>query len=190
MLGGAYMLDVVALSFAIGFLRGGRIKELPKFSGLWSLIVSIGLQIMSQFVPQWSGILVSMSYLFVLYFFFRNRQHEDMRVFMIGWLLNALVIWANMGKMPVDLEQAQRLSYPIDALVNGTDFKHIALTAETNLPFLADSIYKPLIIPRVISIGDLFIMLGAFLLVQRLMSKPVSLIRLREGKNYAVKHSK
>jgi len=83
------------------------------------------------------------------------------------------------------LEQAQRLSYPIDALVNGTDFKHIAMSAQTHLPFLGDFIYKPIFIPRVISIGDIFIMLGTFLLVQRIMNKPISLIRLREGKRYA-----
>jgi hypothetical protein len=40
----------------------------------------------------------------------------------------------------------------------------------------------------VISIGDIFIMLGAFLLVQRLMNKPISLLQLREGKSYATKN--
>lgn len=181
------MLDVVALSFIIGFLRGGRIREVPKFNMLWTLGVSILLQITSALVPQWTGITVSISYLFILLFFFYNREHEDIRIFMIGWFLNALVIWANYGRMPVDLEQASRLSYPIDALLHGTDFKHVALTSDTNLPFLADFIYKPIIFPRVISIGDIFIMLGTFLLVQRIMSKPISLIRLREGKSYATK---
>jgi hypothetical protein len=187
-LGGTYMFDVVALSFAIGFLRGGRIRELPKFHQLWTLFISLLLQLSSSILPQLSGVLISASYLFIIVFFYSNREHEDFRIFMIGWLLNALVIWSNFGKMPVDIEQARKLSYPIDALIQGTDFKHIALTAETNLPFLADFIYKPLIIPRVISIGDIFIMLGTFLLVQRIMNKPISLIRLREGKNYAVKH--
>ncbi|GIO07308.1 hypothetical protein J31TS6_33360 [Brevibacillus reuszeri] len=184
------MTDVVVLSFAIALIRRGKISSFPKFYFIWALIVSVALQFCSQLIPTWSGIFVCLSYLFVLAFFISNRQHEDMRIFMIGWLLNALVIWANAGKMPVDLEQASKLSYPIDALINGTDFKHIALTAETKLSFLADIIYKPFIIPRVISIGDIFIMLGTFLLVQRLLNKPISLIRLREGKNYAVKHSK
>ncbi len=182
------MLDVVILSFAIGFLRGGRIRELPVFNKLWVLAVSILLQIGSSIFVQFSGILVGISYLLLIYFFFGNREHEDIRIFMIGWMLNALVIWANFGKMPVDLEQASRLSFPIDALVNGTDFKHTVLNSETNLPFLGDLIYKPFIIPRVISIGDLFIMLGTFLLVQRIMNKPISLIRLREGKSYAAKN--
>ncbi|MGZ0051826.1 DUF5317 family protein [Brevibacillus gelatini] len=56
------------------------------------------------------------------------------------------------------------------------------------MPFLTDVIYMPLIIPRVISIGDIFIMLGAFLLVQRLMNKPISLLQLHEGKRYATKN--
>ncbi|MCG5027033.1 DUF5317 domain-containing protein, partial [Anoxybacillus flavithermus] len=72
-------------------------------------------------------------------------------------------------------------------VLNGTDFKHTVLTEQTVLPFLSDIIYMPSIIPRVISIGDIFIMLGAFLLVQRLMNKPISLLQLREGKSYATK---
>jgi len=179
------MLDVVALAFVIGFLRGGRIKEFPQFSMIWSLAISILLQVGSSLLPNISGVLICLSYLFIILFFYGNREHEDIRILMIGWLLNFIVIWANGGKMPVDLEQAQRLSYPIDALVNGTDFKHIAMSAQTHLPFLGDFIYKPIFIPRVISIGDIFIMLGTFLLVQRIMNKPISLIRLREGKRYA-----
>jgi len=179
------LLDVVAFSFAVAFLRGGRIREIPTFKGFWALLASIVLQIASSFLQDISGIFVCLAYVFILVFFYQNREYEDIRIFTIGWFLNALVIWANFGKMPVDLEQARRLPHSIEPLIQGTDFKHIAMTAETKLPFLADFIYKPIIIPRVISIGDFFIILGTFLLVQRIMNKPISLIRLREGKSYA-----
>lgn len=182
------MYDVVALAFLIGFIRGGRISEIPTFRGLWALAIGFLMQFIGSFyLVQWAGIVVSISYLFILMFFFMNREHEDIRIFMIGWSLNALVIWANKGRMPVDLEQASKIGVPIEPLIQGTDFKHIALTAETSLPFLADFIYKPIFIPRVISIGDIFIMLATFLLVQRIMKVPISLIKLREGKNYALK---
>lgn len=182
------MLDVVALSFIIGYIRGGRIREIPKFYKLWLLAIGFLLQYMgSLFFVQWAGIIVSISYIFMIMFFFNNREHEDIRIFMLGWFLNALVIWANSGKMPVDLEQAKRIGEAVEPLINGTSFKHIALTAETKLPFLADFIYKPIIVTRVISIGDIFVMLGTFLLVQRIMNKPISLIRLREGNSYAAK---
>ncbi|MGE5703601.1 MAG: DUF5317 domain-containing protein [Clostridia bacterium] len=181
------MLDVVVVSFLVAFLRGGRIKEMPHFKSLWALIASIVFQISSAFVGQYAGILVGISYGFILVFFFGNREQEDMRIFTIGWLLNALVIWANQGRMPVDLEQAKKVDFPIEQLIAGTDYKHILLTAETKLPFLADFIYKPFYFERVISIGDLFIILATFLLVQRIFNKPISLIRLREGKIYEAK---
>nr|WP_239565493.1 DUF5317 domain-containing protein [Brevibacillus fulvus] len=171
----------------IAFLRGGRIKDIPKFYRLYLLAISIILQVCAGIWHEIAGIFISLSYLFILLFFFFNKQHEDIRIFLLGWFLNALAIWSNKGRMPIDLEQAKKLPYDLEPVINGTNFKHSVLTEATNLPFLTDIIYMPVIIPRVISIGDLFIMLGAFLLIQRLMNKPISLIHLREGKNYAAK---
>jgi len=183
------MTDVIILSFLVGFLRGGRVREFPQFQRLWALAAGFLLQLIgSFFFVEWAGLFVSISYMLILVFFMSNREFEDIRILMIGWFLNALVIWANFGKMPVDVELAQKHGLPVEPLLQGTDFKHAAMTAETNLPFLADVISKPFIIPRVISIGDIFIMLGIFLLVQRLMDKPLSLIQLREGKSYAAKN--
>jgi len=182
------LLDIIVISFLVAFIRGGRLKEIPSFQKLIFLGISLCLQITSFFLPHWGGVFVSLAYIFLLLFFFCNREHEDIRIFMIGWFLNALAIWSNFGKMPIDLEQAKKLPYSIEGIVNGTDFKHNVLTELTNLPFLADVIYMPFPMARVISVGDIFIMLGAFLLVQRVMNKPISLIRLREGKNYATKN--
>jgi len=181
------LLDVISFSFIVGLLRGGRIKDLPKFEKLFLLLISIGLQVCSAFFPAYGGSFVSIAYVFILVFLVVNRKYEDMRIFMIGWFLNALAIWTNGGKMPIDLEQAKKLPYDLTSVINGTNFKHSVLTESSNLPFLSDIIYMPFVIPRVISIGDLFIMLGAFLLVQRIMNKPISLIQLREGKTYATK---
>ncbi|WP_255298483.1 DUF5317 domain-containing protein [Brevibacillus dissolubilis] len=149
---------------------------------------SIVLQLCSAFLPGWSGVLVSLAYVGTLLFFMFNREHEDIRIFMVGWFMNALAIWLNGGKMPIDLEQAKKLPYSLDAVINGTDFKHSVLTEVTRVPFFADIIYMPYPIPRVISLGDVFIMIGAFLLIQRIMNKPISLVHLREGKNYATKN--
>jgi len=183
------LLDVIGFSFLIAFIRGGKIKEVPKFHSLYLLGLSIGLQILSGLFPSYGGFFVSISYFFILMFLVLNREYEDIRIFMIGWFLNAIAIWSNEGKMPIDIEQAKKLPYDLTPVLNGTNFKHSILTESSNVPFLTDIIYMPFVIPRVISIGDIFIMLGTFLLVQRLMNKPVSLIQLREGKRYAIKNS-
>lgn len=181
------LLDVICFSFLVALIRGGRIKEFPKFQKIYLLVITIGLQVCAVFFPLIGGIFISIAYLFILAFLVFNREFEDIRIFMVGWFLNSLAIWTNGGKMPIDPVQASKLPYDFEEVVNGTNFKHSVLTESTNLPFLTDVIYMPSIIPRVISIGDIFIMLGAFLLVQRLMNKPISLIRLREGKSYAAK---
>lgn len=179
------LLDVIVFSFIVALLRGGRLKEIPVFRRLYLLGFGIGLQILSAFIPQWGNVFVSISYLFMLLFFISNREYEDIRIFMIGWFLNALVIWVNWGKMPVDIEQARKGPWPLEPILNGYDYKHTVLTDQTHLSFLTDIIFVPFPIPRVISFGDLFIVLGAFLLIQRIMNKPISLIQLREGKKYA-----
>lgn len=181
------LLDVIFVSFVIALVRGGRIREFPKFHKIWLLGISIGLQVCSALFHSFGGLFISVAYAFILAFLLFNRRHEDMRIFMVGWFLNAIAIWTNQGKMPLDLEQARKLPYDLEPIINGTNFKHSVLTEASNLPFLTDVIYMPSIIPRVISIGDIFIMLGAFLLVQRLMNKPISLLQLREGKKYATK---
>ncbi|WP_429844190.1 DUF5317 family protein [Brevibacillus sp. FIR094] len=182
------LLDVIALSFLVALLRGGRIKEFPKFNQLKLLIVTILLQACAVFFPMIGGMFISIAYVFILAFLVFNREFEDMRIFLIGWFLNAIAIWSNNGKMPIDLVQAAKLPYDLEPVINGTNFKHSVLTESSNFPFLTDVIYMPSIIPRIISIGDIFIMLGAFLLVQRLMNKPISLLQLREGKSYATKN--
>ncbi|WP_019123290.1 DUF5317 domain-containing protein [Brevibacillus massiliensis] len=182
------LLDVILFSFIVAFLRGGRIKNIPTFHKLPFLAASLLLQLCSALMPEWGGGFVSLAYVCMLLFFFYNRAHEDIRIFLIGWLLNSLVIWTNLGRMPVDLELASKLPYSIEPIVNGTDFKHTVLSEATHLPFLGDIIYMPLPIPRLISVGDLFIMLGTFFLVQRIMNKPISLVRLRAGKHYAARH--
>ncbi|MFD2369354.1 DUF5317 domain-containing protein [Brevibacillus sp. GCM10020057] len=182
------LLDVICFSFIVAFLRGGRVKAIPSFRLLYLLIISIALQVVSAFLPSYGGIFVSISYVLILVFLASNRKYEDIRILMIGWFLNALAIWTNHGKMPIDLEQAKKTPYDLTPIINGTNFKHSVLTESTNLPFLTDIIYMPFVIPRVISIGDIFIMLGTFFLVQRFMNKPISLIQLREGKSYAAKN--
>lgn len=180
------LIEIIAISFIIAFLRGGKVATI-KFNKPGFLASGIILQIAANF-NFYSGFLMSVAYLCVILFFYANREHEDFRIFMIGWLLNALAIWSNKGKMPIDMTLAERLPFSTEKLIAGTDFKHVVLTDASNLPFLSDVIYMPFIIPRVISIGDIFIMLGAFLLVQRLLNKPISLMKLREGKNYAIKN--
>ncbi|SED13486.1 DUF5317 domain-containing protein [Paenibacillus sp. GP183] len=177
------LLDIIILSFVVAFLRGGRIKEIPKFHKLVFLLISVILQVCSIFLPHGIGkVIVSVAYLSAIVFLYKNRMWEDVRVIMIGWMLNAITIWVNLGRMPIDLEQAKKTPFDVTALLNGDDWKHAIIDNTTRLSFLSDIIYVPYPVPRVISIGDIFVAFGVFLLIQRMMNKPISLKGLHEGK--------
>lgn len=167
------LLEIVVLSFVIAFLRGGRFNQFPRFNKIPLLFGSVALQLGSALVTDLSGYLISLAYMLTIVFFWFNREHLDIKFFSVGWLLNAIVIWANQGKMPIDLIQASKLPYSLEKVINGTDFKHSMLTQASHFPYLADIIYMPYVFPRVISVGDIFIMIGTFLLVQRLANKTI-----------------
>jgi len=79
----------------------------------------------------------------------------------IGNLCNALVIAFNQGKMPVK----------VPAIVDNPVFDrgHMLLTSSTKLEYLADIIFIRIPSFRIymLSIGDIFLMIGVFLLIQR-----------------------
>lgn len=181
---------VILASLLVALIRKGRF-DLPKFHGIYFIAASVVLQLIAIFVNQSviGNIVVSVSYLTTILFLFSNREFEEMRIVMIGWLLNAIAVWSNFGRMPVDLEQAKKLPFPIESLLNGTDWKHSIITESTHFPILSDIFYISFPVQRVLSIGDIFLVIGIFLLIQRLMNKPISLLKIREGKRDVQKTS-
>lgn len=176
-------LYVIGISLVVALFRKGRF-DLPKFQAVYFLGASIVMQLIAIFIhlSVIESILVSISYLTTMLFLVYNSKYEEMRIVMIGWLLNAIAIWTNFGRMPVDLEQAKKLPFPIDSLLDGTDWKHTVATDTTHFSILGDIFYLPFPVQRVMSIGDIFLVIGIFLLIQRLMNKPISLLKIREGK--------
>ncbi len=96
-----------------------------------------------------------------------------MKLFLIGTLLNFIVIFANGGKMPVSLSGPKWQENPIDITISDIDFKHMSLDENTRLPYLADVILiaKPYPFPKILSIGDVFLNLGLFFFLQEEMLK-------------------
>lgn len=81
----------------------------------------------------------------------------------MGTLLNLVPIAFNNGKMPVQLNET----------LSGTHFDigHVLLTEATRFRWLSDIIFirEPYPFPKIISIGDIFIVIGVFLLIQQIM---------------------
>lgn len=111
--------------------------------------------------------IVSYGMLFASFWF--NRKRIGFIAMGGGCLLNAVVIIANGGSMPVSIEVLKKanLTKALEALESGVDIKHTVLCEGTKLAFLSDIIhvpYFPGFLIRVVSIGDLIVVLGLLIL--------------------------
>lgn len=105
-----------------------------------------------------------------------NRRYAGILVIGAGYIMNALVMALNGGKMPVSTDALQKagLTDALDILRKGMDGKHSIITEATRLPFLGDIIVMPRILGRmmeIVSTGDLVIAAGLFILMLEFMTR-------------------
>ena len=116
-----------------------------------------------------------------LVFVWLNRGLRGMPILMIGLVLNLLVIAANGGWMPISPVTAGNLpggSDPEQATL-GTRFGQkdvLLLPEDTRLEFLSDRYLLPswMHYATAFSLGDVFVAVGAFLLLARPRAAPTS----------------
>lgn len=165
------------LAVIVGFIRGGRFSNIPKFRFAWLLFPVALMQVLALLVHNLSPVLISLSYAVTLVVLAANWSYEEVRILLIGTVSNALVIWTNGGTMPVLYVPALHHLASAGAFTSAS-FWHKLLTSRSNFPILADIMYVPYPVPDMMSFGDIFIAAGGCLLIQRLMNKPVPLSRL------------
>lgn len=169
-----WMLLVLVISIVLGWIRGGRLRNLTEIRvRLWWLL-PLGFILLgaSSFVPSdrhdLAVGLILVSYLPLLLFVWLNREMTGMWVAGMGILMNFTVIVLNSG-MPV-LEEAVRIAGGSSDIVLGA--KHVLLDESTRLPFLADIIPLP---GAVLSLGDVFLAIGIGAFLEDQMRRPLSL---------------
>jgi hypothetical protein len=171
------------VSICVGVLRGGSVRILAHLKlRSWPLVLAaLGAQVVAAFggnafsSPRSvyvAGMVVSA--VLVTVFVVRNRWLAGMPLVALGFVLNAVVITAN-GGMPVSIHAADDAGVVVDEANFSKDQKHILLTDDTVLPYLADVI--PLPTPgglgaNVLSVGDLVLATGIGILVCNGMLRP------------------
>lgn len=176
-------LFVIAAAAIIGIAAGRNKKKYSaskelRFEKTWLAILAFSLQIISRILGAKGIIFAEINYMLIqavmiillMLCFWFNRKHIGLWFVGAGALMNALVMFANGGRMPVDSESMKRAGIDrlSDALTSSEDLKHVILNENTRLWFLSDIIHLPGIIGigmNVVSIGDLVIAFGLFLLV-------------------------
>jgi len=177
------LAEAVVISFIIGLLSGGSLKRLShlEMNLMYLPMVAFALEfiggkllsnnydIFMQNKDLWTLMIELLVYMTLSYFFYKNRHLPGMMILLGGTLLNFVVIISNSGYMPVDPTLGIKYGYEtsLAMLKNGEVFAHEVTGESTVLAVLSDWIIipPPWPMPKTISIGDIIIDVGAFILI-------------------------
>ena len=176
-----YLLIVIVIGIAVGYIRGGSISNLSNanLNFGWLLYLGIALIVAAQFIPAsasfWAFVLVVASFGLVFGVSALNYRVPGMVGVGIGALCNFVVIVANRG-MPVSKAAAIAAGKLTPQAQEGLLLrgKHFLDTGEARLRFLGDN-YAIFGRQPILSIGDFIIWAGIIVILQHLMQpKPES----------------
>jgi hypothetical protein len=179
------LIALFGLGLAAGLLRGGKLRNLAslRLRHAWLPLLAFGLQACfvvfgrePASIPTWVRIFVLLiTFAGLIGFLLSNRHLPGGRLLLAGAALNAIVMLANGGFMPVTPQALARSGHSGYIVAQGGDqfvrrSKDIVLEKEeTRLWFLSDVIGIPAPLPfsSNFSPGDLVIGLGAAWLTYR-----------------------
>tara|TARA_Y100001933_G_C18887525_1_gene516835 strand:+ start:409 stop:987 length:579 start_codon:yes stop_codon:yes gene_type:complete len=179
------LVEAIGIACLVGLLFKGSLESLSKvkMTHLYIPIIAFALEAMGGYMlfHKWSPFMKHIDVYTLLieilvhgllcFFFYKNIRLPGMNMIFAGSIMNFFVILANLGYMPVDPALGLEYGYEtaLMSLKNGEVFAHSLLTDETSFYFLADiiAVPPPWPFPKTISIGDVFIDLGAILLIIR-----------------------
>ncbi len=164
-LGLAYLLCLVSVPLARG--RLGALAEL-ELRRPWLVLAAIAIQVVIiSVVPGDVGALGEplhmVSYALLAAFAWSNRRIVGVPVIALGGFLNVLAITVNGGVMPADPDALAAAGKTVEA----GEFINSKAVTDPKLGFLGDIIATPGSLPvsNVYSVGDVLILLGAFVLL-------------------------
>ena len=186
------MILVVAImaSIFVALLRGGKLALLSqvKLKGAWLIPLAFLMQVFVVFVPGGrtnglsdpAALLTLVSYLVLMVAVIINRRLPGMALIGMGLLANLAVIAANGGFMPIEPHIVQLLGHSVrvQALEPGYRVHQakdvILLREDTRLWILSDILVIPPPSPlrSAFSLGDVLLIAGLFVLIQRSMVQP------------------
>lgn len=163
------LLVIVAIALlATVPLAGGRLTRLAdiRLRSVWAVLLAAAIQVAITQVSGGSHAMHAglhvLSYVLDAYFVFANRRLVGVPVVALGAALNVLAIIANGGVMPANAGALR-----IAGIAERAGFDNSAAVAHAHLAFLGDVIPVPGPWPigNVLSIGDLIICAGAFIVL-------------------------
>lgn len=183
------VFEIIILALIIGKLKGGKINKLEDLylRGWYILVLSFSLEIISLLiVTRTDGDLAKLLernffqihifiYLLLLIGLWMNLGEKGLKITFLGAILNFLPLIFNRGKMPVSVKALKNadLYNQLNLLSDNRIITHTLIRDNTLLGILGDiiPIPKPYPFPKIISIGDVLISIGLFILIYTYMTK-------------------
>lgn len=178
------IIEFAILSLILGIVRRGSLRNLSSiplkhlYLFAFPFVAFVAMYIVALFghfsFRGYAGLLNIVNYILLLVALGANLHIQDLRIIWGGTFLNFLVCAANGGYMPISEKAAKiaGLANIINPSREGEFVRHVLLTADSKLKWLADVIPLPGFgphTPEVASIGDVVITIGIFMLIQRYM---------------------
>jgi|GEM_PF-2770908 len=179
-------LFAIPLGLLLGWLLRGSLKNLENvhLKGLLIIPVAFLLRFLVNspdlISGSWLSFLIKyfpclniLAYICLFLFAFLNLNFVSMRLFALGTLLNAIAIFANGGKMPFEINEAEKAGIK-QMLIS------LAKAGSANLPSnrsalfwqLGDWIPVPgLRIYKLVSIGDIVLFVALTVLIAEMMTR-------------------
>lgn len=175
-------ISLIVLAILLGLIRGGRLANLSGLKLKYPLLILLSVVIdYCGIILMQSGILSSrpvvfasaiVHYALLFAFIWFNRRLPFLWCAGAGSLLNFIVIMLNGGSMPLSAKVTEiaEISGNLRHLVEGRFLIYHIINESTWLWFLGDVIHIPWPIHSFISIGDILLYAGVFLLIQSVVA--------------------
>ena len=177
-------LVVIILAIIIGLLRGGELDRLSHISIKGVLLFAIALILRAlvwiagtynvSFFVQFSSIFIIVSYCLLIFAALENIKLPGIKYLTLGVFLNFFVMLFNGVRMPVLMrENALLNSMNAQTLRQDQGIMHVLMGEETLFAYLGDviSLPEPFSESSMLSVGDILILIGIFILIQHGMLK-------------------
>jgi len=167
----------ILLGLIVGTIRKGSIFRLNSLKWLWIVFVPFIVSLLIKYYPEipllFKAGVTTVSYLCVLIFVFANRKYLVPSIILgLGTLSNYLVIAVNGFRMPISVKALSIYPSMTAEAVLSQRADYFVATDGARLLFLGDVIYFPVkIFEGFLSIGDVFLALGMFILIVQVMGK-------------------
>jgi hypothetical protein len=183
------VIETITLSLLLGKLTGGKIRNLEylyikgwyffaasflvEIASL--LIVSKGIGNLSDIIEDRFFYIHIFIYVLLIIGLFMNFDENGFRITLLGSILNFIPLLLNNGRMPVLVNALKysKLYNQLTLLEEGRILTHTLASETTKFIYLCDiiPIPEPYIFPKIISVGDILIGVGLFVVIFSYMKR-------------------